>query len=264
MKNNAKLWIYVALLVMTIVAMVMLKHCARTVNVAVQRASGGDTIDVAIEYSPISFYAIADTIGGFNYDVLRLLANRHSLAMKFHPLVSLSAGLKSGAYDIVAAQFPVTESNKEQYLFTHPIYIDRQVLVQRRDSTGAVTVKSQLDLAGKHVSVVAGSPMKQRVENLSREIGDTIYVDIDTEYGPEQLMIMVATGDIDFAVINESIAGRMIKRYPLLDISTAISFSQFQALTLRKTDVALCDSLNLWIDRVKQSPEYARLKKRYF
>ncbi len=260
------MWLYLALIAISLLAMAGLRNCRNHAAPAALMHSGGDTIDVAIEYSPVSFYSYADTMGGFNYDFLRLIAARHGCKFKFHPIVSLSTALnhlREGVYDIVAAQFPVTAENRKLFLFTEPLYIDRQVLVQRRDSAGALIVKSQLDLARRTVRVVAGSPMKERIMGLSREIGDTIRVIEDSQYGPEQIFLLVATGDDSLAVINEAVARRLAKHYPQVDIATGISFSQFQALTLRKENTVLCDSLNLWIRQLKATRDYESLSRRY-
>ena len=265
-QKRAQIWLYFGLIAVVVLAMISLKHCRSFTPAGQPRHSGGDTIDVAIEYSPVSFYSYADTMGGFNYDVIRLIGARHDRKFKFHPVASLSVALqllRDGVYDIVAAQFPVTAHNRNNYLFTEPLYIDRQVLVQRRDSAGKLTVKSQLDLAGRTVRVVAGSPMKERILGLSREIGDTIHVVEDTEYGPEQVFLLVATGYDSLAVINEAVARSMAAKYPQIDVTTAVSFSQFQALTLAKSNTALCDSLNVWIKQLKASPEYKALSRRY-
>lgn len=267
-----QLWLYLALLAVVIVAMVMLRNCGGdNVKVAshsrTASASGGDTIDVAIEYSPLSCYAYGDTLGGFNYDFLRLLADSCGVVMKYHPIVSLKValdGLQSGLYDVMAAQFPVTRENKARYLFTQALYLDNQVLVQRRAQDGSLAINSQLDLAGDTVNIVKGSPMRDRIISLSREIGDTIHVIQDSIYGPEQLFLMVSTGDIKYAVINESIARKMATTHPNVDISTAISFSQFQSLALRKDSQELLDNFNKWITRVKKMPQYRAIYNKYF
>ena len=217
--------------------------------------------------SPSSYYTYADTLGGFNYDLLRYFSARYGRPMKFHPIVTLSKALNaldSGYYDLVIAQFPVTRENKEHYLFTEPLYLDNQVLVQRKRKNGQPAVTSQLDLARDTVVIVKGSPMGERIRSLSHEIGDTIYVKEEPLYGPEQLFIMVATGRIRLAVINESIARGMLAQYPDVDISTAISFSQFQSITLKRGNNGLCDTLNRWIQDVKPSPFYKELNDRYF
>lgn len=269
-KKKWQLLLYVALLLVAIVAMVLLRNCNSNEGLMgahnrVDKASSGDTIDVAIEYSPLSYYTYGDTTGGFNYEFLRLISKTCGLKFKYHPIVSLQValkGLKQGTYDVMAAQFPVTRGNKEHYLFTSALYLDNQVLVQRNDS--GLVINSQLDLAGDTVNIVKGSPMGERIMSLSREIGDTIYVVQDSVYGPEQLFLMVATGDIKYAVINESIARKLAASHPNVDVSKAISFTQFQSLTLDKGSKELCDKLNECILKVKKMPEYNALLKKYF
>ena len=271
--SQQKKWqlvIYALLLLAVIVVMVMLRNCGSEdtivgVHPRTDKVSGGDTIDVAIEYSPISYYTYGDTLGGFNYEFLQLLSSSSGIHFKYHPIVSLQTGLKglnNGNYDVMAAQFPVTRENKESYLFTTAIYLDNQVLVQRNDE--GIAINSQLDLAGDTVNIVKDSPMRDRIMSLSREIGDTIYVIQDSVYGPEQLFLMVSTGDIKYAVINESIAKKLASSHPNVDVSQAISFTQFQSLTLAKRDKELCNKLNEAILKVKKMPQYIELLQKYF
>jgi ABC-type amino acid transport substrate-binding protein len=256
---------YVLLLAVVIACMVALSYCDKPVGAVAATHSGGDTLDIAIEYSPMTYYTYDDTLGGFNYDMLRLVSREAGRPMKFHPIVTLEKGLEgldTGLYDVLVAQFPITASSRAHYLFTDSIYIDRQVLVQRAD---ARRVKSQLQLAHDTVHVVRGSSMEERIASLGREIGDTIYVITEDTYGPEQLAMLVSTGEIKMAVINEFIARHMAEKLGNIDCSVSISLSQFQSWTLRHDNVALRDSLNAWVGRVKQhSAEYSALRQRYF
>ena len=256
--------LYVALLGVTIALMVMLSRCDQPRPAAIDHPSGGDTLDVAIEYSPITYYSYDDTLGGFDYDLLRLISQHCGRPMKFHPIVTLSRGLEGlndSTYDVLVAQFPTTVDGRERYLFTDPIYIDKQVLVQRAQNG----IKRHFQLAGDTVWVVKGSPMKERIEGLSREIGDTIHVMTDPTYGAEQLLLRVAAGEIKYAVVNQSIARIMSDKVQGLDISIDISLSQFQAWVLRKNNQALCDSLNRWIDAAKANHDlFEQLNTRYF
>lgn len=265
-----QLLLYVVLLLVVVGVMISLKNCGKDQEVVttmsrVDRHSGGDTIDVAIEYSPLSYYTYGDTTGGFYYELLNLMSQTCDMKIKFHPIVSLKValeGLDNGAYDFMAAQYPVTRENKELYLFTKALYLDKQVLVQR--NTGGISIRSQLDLAGDTVTIVKGSPMRDRIISLSREIGDTIYVISDSVYGPEQLFLMVASGDIKYAVINETIARKMASSHPNVDISQAISFSQFQSFVLNKDNAELKQRLDENIEKVKKLPQYNELVKKYF
>ena len=82
------------------------------------------------------------------------------------------------------------------------------MLVQRKPVSeyDSLFIKNQLDLAGRTLHVVKGSPSILRIRNLGNEIGDTIYTNEVEKYGSEQLIAMVAHGDIDYVVCDESIA----------------------------------------------------------
>ncbi len=260
--------VYVVILALVVLVMINLRRCSASSDKAgIPESSGGDTIDVAIEYSPLSFYTYNDTLGGFNYDLLKLLASKHGLVLKFHPVVSLSNALKhidDNTYDILAAELPVTAEYKDRYELLEPVLLDKRVLVQLKDSvTGDVRIKSQLDLAHDSVWIVDGSSIKGRIENLSREIGDTIYIKSDPEYGSEYLFLMTALGEIKQAVVSERVAKAMSDEYPQVDVSTGISFNQFQSWVASNKRPELKDSMNKWISEIKLTPEYKELEERY-
>ena len=263
--KRGQMALYMALLAIVVACMVALSMCDKPVDAPGERPSGGDTLDIAIEYSPVTYYTYDDTLGGYNYDLLRMIADSVGCPMKFHPVVTLEkalSGLDDGRYDVLVAQFPMTARDTSRFTFTDPIYIDQQVLVQRR---GSQAIHSQLDLAGDTVWVVKGSPMIGRIASLSREIGDTIYVHVDELYGPEQLIMMVSAGEIRYAGVNRSIARAMAARLPNIDRSVAISLSQFQSWMVAKNRQGLCDSLNLWHEQVKRdTATYLGLQRRYF
>ena len=111
----------------------------------------------------------------------------------------------------------------------------RQVLVQRKPEgykqMSAVSIenhliRNQLDLAGKTVVVQNNSSYYRRMINLSEEIGEDIIIQKDSIYGIEQLVAMVAKGDIDFTVCDENVAKVNQTYYPNLDVKTPVSFPQ--------------------------------------
>ena len=103
----------------------------------------------------------------------------------------------------------------------------------------------------------------QRINHLSNEIGDTIYVQEIEKYGPEQLIAMVAHGDIDYTVCEENLARAVADSLPGIDISTAISFNQFYGWGVSKESQALRDTLNTWLKGFMKTKAFQRLVKRY-
>lgn len=218
------------------------------------RRGNDDTINVAIAYSPMSMYRYGDTLGGLNYDILKEMSVMYGDKVKYYPVSSVRETLyklSHGVYDIVIADIPVTASLRERFRFSVPVYTDRMVLVSRD-----TVMKSPLELAGKKVWVVAGSPAAERVENLSREIGDSILIHDSHKYSAEQLIMLVAAGEIPRAVVNEKVAHRLQKEFPDVYISTGISFNQFQSWIMNKDSVVLADTIDAQIERFKLTPEY--------
>lgn len=266
--GTGRLSLYLGLLLAAFITMWLIRTCSipSPFSKAGTKPSGGDTLDVSIDYGPMSLFTYDDTLGGFNYDMIRGMATANGLKVKFHPVTTPGSsieGLENGLYDIVVSDIAATAEASENVVFTEPVYLDKQVLVQKKDSLGNTEVSSQLDLAGREVWVTSGSPSAMRLRNLSAEIGDTILVKEDPDYGSEQLVMMVAVGDIPLAVVNEKTALRLAGEYPGIDVSTAISFTQFQTWALRKKEMELTDSVNSMIKRYKQTDGYKDLLRRY-
>lgn len=220
------------------------------------------------EYNAISYHAEGDTVSGFHYELLQAFAKEKGLKVEVTPEMSIENrlhGIMQGKYDILANNVLITSDRKDTLLFTHPILLSKQVLVQRkaRSEDDSIYINSHLELAGKTLHVVKGSPYMYRIHNLSNEIGDTIYIQEVEKYGPEQLLALVANGDIDYAVCDENIAEASIDSMPGLDIKTPISFNQFYSWGVSKDSPVLLDSLNHWIDRYKQTKAFKALLKKY-
>ncbi|MBD5251584.1 MAG: transporter substrate-binding domain-containing protein [Bacteroides sp.] len=226
-------------------------------SAAVYNRGDGDTINVAIAYSPMSLYRYGDTLGGLNYDIMKAIAGEYDMKVKFHPVTSATAALERlgrGDYDILMADIPVTASIKEKYRVSVPVYTDYLVLV-----SCDTTLSSTLDLAGKEVWVVKDSPAAERLENLSREIGDSIDIRSSADYNAEQLLMLVSAGDIPRAVVNRGVALSMLPDCPDLRISTRISLSQFQSWFFRKNEKALADTVDARLERFRTTEAYREI-----
>lgn len=226
-------------------------------------------IHAATEYNSISFYVDGDTLSGFHYELIEAFARDHGWEVAITPEMSFDKrmeGLAEGKFDVIAYGMLATSELKDSLLLTSPIVLSKQVLVQRKATSpdDSLFVRSQLDLAGKTLNVVKGSPSILRIRNLGNEIGDTIYVNEIDKYGPEQLIFLVAHGDIDYAVCDESIALAVADSLPQIDISTDISFTQFYSWAVSKQSPVLLDSLNSWLHTFRTSKEFRSIYRKYY
>ena len=224
---------------------------------------------IATEYNSISFYVDGDTVSGFHYELIEAFARDKGLQAEIMPLMSFEErlkGLAEGRFDVIAFGILATSELKDSLLLTTPIVLNKQVLVQRKatEESDSLYIHSQLDLAQRTLHVVKGSPSILRIQNLGNEIGDTIYIKEIEKYGPEQLISLVAHGDIDYAVCDESIAQAAADSLPQIDINTAISFTQFYSWAVSKQSPVLLDSLNTWLDKFQKEAEYQKIYKKYY
>ncbi len=227
-----------------------------------------DTIHVAVEYNAISYHVENDTLVGFNYELVQAFARDHHLVAHIIPDMGFDSrlqGLKQGKYDIIAYGIPTTSELKDSLALTIPIFLSKETLVQRKASSPDDTlfIRNQLDLARKTLYVTKDSPVILRINNLSNEIADTIYIKEVDKYGPEQLIALVAHGDIDYAVCNATIARIAADSLPQIDTEMAIGFTQFYSWGVNKQSTVLLDTLNSWLKGFKESEEYTRIYDKY-
>ena len=268
MKSKRLLIVYVFLLICVLAAMVcLIKGSAAPRDYAEIRKEG--VLRLVTEYNPSGYYVAGDTIEGFQYELSRAIAAISGLEVQTHLEMSLAESfdmLRGKRCDVIARNIPITSEVREDFLFTEPIVLDKQVLVQRTEKAngGIPPIRNQIDLVQKTLYIPKNSPALLRLHNLAHEIGDTIFVKEDDRYSAEQLAIMVARGDIDYAVCDRQTARLSKDRLPEIDTDTDISFTQLQSWAVRKDSPALCDSLNSWFSQIKKNGVYDEIYGRYY
>lgn len=271
MKSKKIILLYLALLLIALVSMFALYQSIHK-NIPPRdypEICTEGILRIVTEYNPAGYYVSGDTIEGFQYELSRAIADLSGLEVQIFLEMSLTEsfeGLNRQTYDVIARNIPITSGLKEQYLFTDPVVLDKQVLVQRtavaNDSNPPL--RNQLELAGKTLYIPENSPALLRIRNLQYEIGDTIYVVEENRYSAEQLIIMVAKGDLDYAVCDQQTALKAQKQFPEIDLATDISFTQLQSWAVRNTSPALLDSLNQWFRTMRDEGLYDQIYRRYY
>ena len=61
--RRGQMILYLTLLAVVVACMVALSMCDKPIDANGGRPSGGDTLDIAIEYSPVTYYTYDDTLG---------------------------------------------------------------------------------------------------------------------------------------------------------------------------------------------------------
>lgn len=228
------------------------------------------------DYNSTSYFIYRGTPMGYQYELLKLLANKLEVELEIiitNDLDEAFRKLNEFECDIIAINLTVTKERKNYLTFTEPIGQTYQVLVQKKPINWKVMspyninkqlIRNQLDLAGKPVHVMKNSAFAHRLKNLESEIGDSINIIEVADYEVEQLIKLVSNGEIEYTVADEEIALLNQSYYPNIDIQTAVSFSQNQAWAVNKANKELLVEINLWINSIKKTTLFAVIYNKYF
>ena len=85
----------------------------------------------------------------------------------------------------------------------------------------------------------------------------------ERDFGSDHLINKVFEHKIDYVVCGRSAAKRMKEFLPQIDITTKISIPIPQAWGVRHNSPILRDSLNIWLERVKNSDRYKAILNKY-
>lgn len=224
-------------------------------------------LNIVTNYNPVNYYVSGDSLAGFTYDILQVLAAKTTIRLNIeleNDLEKCINGLENGKYDIIAQNIPVNMSLKDKIVFTEPLIQNKLVLVQRSSNQENKLIRNHLELAGKTIYIPRYSPTILRLQNLSDEIGDTIFVKEDSLYDIPQLIMKVASGEIDLTISDIETAENLKKLFPEIDIETDIGFTHFEAWALRRNSPILLEYLNSKIKEIRTSREYALIYNKYY
>jgi membrane-bound lytic murein transglycosylase MltF len=269
-----QLYSYVILLVIVVIAMIMIRNSLTSKAEPKELNDYNEIIEkgemnVVTDYNTIGYFVSGDTVQGFQYEMINALMKAWDIHINIfleNNLQDNLNGLQEGRYDLVARSIPVNSELKDSFNFTEPLILNKLVLVQRKSQFNDSTqpLRQHLELAKKTIHVSEGSPSILRLNNLSHEIGDTIFVIENLTYEAEQLVMMVASGEIEYTVCDEKVAIQLSEKLPEIDIETDISFTQIESWAVRIDCPILLDSVNSWLIRFKETREFKNLIAKYY
>ena len=227
-------------------------------------------------FSPTDYFIYRGQPMGYQYNLVTKFANylKVDLEMRIEKDLNRSFSLlDSGAVDILTMGLTQTRDRKKHVLFTDPMMLTSQVLVQRkpdgyqnmktRDEIESHLIKSTLQLAGKTIYVHRGTVFVERLKCLMNEIADTIYI-IEDPRETEQLIAAVASKEIDYTIADEHVSLVNAAFYNNIDVQTFISFPQKIGWAVGKHQVRLQQAINEWLAGFNKSLEAGILYNRYF
>jgi membrane-bound lytic murein transglycosylase F len=235
------------------------------------------TLVAITSYSPTSYFIYRGEPMGYEYELLKRLTARLDLNLEItvaRDLNEMMDMLNRGEGDLIAYNLTVTSERNERIRFTSPLNITRQVLVQRKPENWrqmrlheieASLIRNPLELDGVSITVRRGSSYVQRLINLAREIGGSIEViESDGEVTTEELIRMVAQGELEMTVADENIARLNQSYYPIIDVDTPLSMPQQTAWAVRHSSDDLHTAIEEWLGEMQQTVDFYVIYNKYF
>lgn len=234
-------------------------------------------LQAVVDNNSISYFIYRGQPMGYEYELLQSLTKYLNLELKIRVISGIEKSinlLNRGEGDIIAFPLTITKERTRYLAFTDAQFNTSQVLVQRKPANWRrmppafverSIVRNPVDLIGKKVYVLNESSFKERLHNLSNEIGGEILVEEDSAAAEtESLIEKVANGEIQFTVTDQSIAMVNAIYYPDLDVETVLSLPQQIAWAVRKNSPDLQDAVNRWLTELKQNGKFKIIYDKYF
>jgi len=208
---------------------------------------------------------------GYQYEMLVSLAANLGVKLELiaenNPEESLRM-LRSGEVDIIANDLSSTKKNKEQFRFTEPYRQTKQVLIQRKtfNKDGVVAnsiIRNPNDLANKKVFVRGSSITAKIVKDFASENSIPIKIEVNAKDNTEHLIDLVATGTIDYAICDYTIAKVQATIYSNIDIETPIGPNRDLAWAVSKGSPDLLRKVNEWLSSFTKTQVYSNINYRY-
>ena len=229
------------------------------------------------DYNSTNYFVYRGEPMGYQFELLKSFTDYLGVKLEIKIINDLNSSFKclnEKGCDMIALGLTVTKERSKEVDFSDPLSQTRQILVQRKpenwrkmrtmDEINSYLIRNPLDLAGKTIHIQKNTIFLSRLENLSDEIGADIIITEHPEATVEELVTMVAKGEIDYTVCDEYIALVNQKYNPDIDVKTAISFPQNIAWAVKSGSTGLLDTINVWLREYKKSRTSVYVYNKYF
>ncbi len=229
------------------------------------------------DYNSTNYFVYRGEPMGYQYELLKSFARHLNVKLEIKIINDLDNSfecLDNDECDLLAVGLTVTRDRSRQVDFSDPLSQTRQMLVQKKpkhwrqmatmDQIDRHLLRNPLELAGKTIHIQKLTSFRERLDNLSDEIGSDIHIIEHPDASVEELIEMVNKGEIEYTVCDEHIALVNQKYYPDIDVKTPISFPQNVAWAVKKGSNALLDTINHWLSEFNSTLVSDYIYDKYF
>lgn len=214
-------------------------------------------------YGRTTYYNGSVTQEGFEYELVKGFAQYLDVKLEVYPFYSyaeLIEQLDSKRVDLLAANITMTEARKQSYKFG-PAYqsLNFELVYQK----GRDRPRQLNDLQGG-LTIIANDLYREPMQDKAVELANFEWQET-ADKDIEELLEMVANGELDYTISDSNILAVARRRYPNLGIGFSITDTLKLGWMLNKeTDDSLRAALLEYFGQVQASGQLAALEDKYF
>jgi len=230
-----------------------------------ERIQSAGILSVITFNGPTTYYESNQETGGFEYDLARAFAKKLGVELDIKlvdQFDQIMPAVKAAHVDMAAAGLSITEDRKKLFSFSTPYQTIKQQLVFR--SGGKKRPRNAASLAGRDITVTAGSSHAERLQKLKKKYPELSWQEAADET-PENLLIRVWENKLDLTVADSNIVAVVRQFYPDLHIAFSLPpDDQLAWMFTLSSDHSLIDAANDFLKEMKASGKLDRLLDRYY
>lgn len=234
--------------------------CGREDSLERIRASG--EIILITRNNAHCYYTYRDEPLGFEYDLAKAFSEYLGVDLRVITPAweDLFKTLEEGRGDFIAASMTITPSRSEQVDFANEyLSVQQKIIVHNR----ARNIERIEDLEGKTIHVRRGTSYEERLRELRNE-GLDIRIKTHEDMPTEELIGMVASGEIEATVTDSNIAVLNRRYYPDVRIGFPIEEPESLGWAVRKGEKGLLGEINKFFEKARKNGIFADIYNRYY
>ena len=251
-----------ALALITLAACNKQEQDAKTVAAPTAARHAAYVVGVESAYAPFSSENEKKEVVGFDIDVMKALADKIGIDVKFvpTPFEGFFNFLAQGDRDLLISAITITDERKQTVDFSAPYFEASQLIAVPADNA---TVQKFGDLKSLKIGVQSATTGDEVVQNLVGKNNSSIKRLESTPLVLKEL----ETGGVDAVVADDAVVKNYLTNNPSarLRIVSDTSFpKEYYGIAVRKGNTELLAQINKGLAEIKADGSFARISDKYF
>jgi len=229
---------------------------------ALERIKRSGEITLLTRNNAHCYYNYKGRLEGFEYDLAKAFSDYLGVELKVitPSWEGLIDALQSGEGDFIAASMTITPSREKTVDFSREYLIIQQKVIIHKNNH---EIKKIEDLKGKTIHVRRGTSYEERLKELQNE-GLGFHIKLYDDVPTEELIRMVAEGEIEVAISDSNVALLNRRYYPDIRIAFPIEEPQSLGWVIKKNDDAFLKEINKFLKEIQKSGTFAKIYQKYY